>query len=50
MAIIANIIVAALIILMIVGAIGTLRKSNTKKGKKDCCTYCHDSDCSNCNK
>jgi hypothetical protein len=50
MAIIANIIVAAIIILMIYGAISTLRKSNTKKGKKACCNYCHDSDCTNCTK
>ncbi|MCK9190137.1 MAG: hypothetical protein M0P10_01140 [Sphaerochaetaceae bacterium] len=49
-AIIANIVVAALIIIMIYGAIRTLKKPDSKKGSKDCCNYCHDSNCDTCKK
>lgn len=50
MAIIANIIVAAIIIIMIYGAISTLRGSSSTKEKEDCSNLCHDSDCSSCTK
>lgn len=47
--IIANIVVAALIILMIFGAIKALKKPSSQKCNKSC-SYCHDADCSQCSK
>lgn len=47
--IIANIVVASVIILMIFMAVKALRKPGSKKCGK-ACTYCHDSDCSHCTK
>lgn len=48
-AILANIIVALIIITLISFAIITLKKSS-KKDKNDCCSFCHNSDCSKCKK
>lgn len=47
-ALISNIIVAIIIIALITLAIVLLKKSNKKD--KNCCSFCHNSDCSKCKK
>jgi uncharacterized membrane protein len=47
--IIANIVVAAIIILMIYSAVKALRKPSNQKCSKSC-SYCHDTDCSHCSR